>query len=415
MEVATKLKNGISRQLSAGASLSKAAGMQLWRQASALGLARQASANRFIYGRQSSLDPNRREPDPGGSTGSTGSQLSVPENLDSTMQLLFVASHGDIEGVEELLKEGIDVNSIDLDGRTALHIASCEGHLEVVKLLLWWRANINARDRWGSTPAADAKYYGNTEVYDLLRSRGAKVPKTIGKTPMSVANPQDVPEYELNPLHLEFRRNDELSKGNHVAKWNGTKVCVKILDKDALSDPESMGINYLHESKPDPIIHSNLCPKNIFRDNTNRLKVAGFGLMKMTKVSEDEYRFANPVEFSDNSYVAPEVYKNEVFDRGVDAFSFGLILYEMIEGAQAFYPKGAHEVVKMICLEGQRPPFKNKMKSYLSDSKELIQECWDPRPASRPTFSEIISRLSKMDSICVKQSRWKDNFKLPWK
>ncbi|KAJ4790461.1 Integrin-linked protein kinase family [Rhynchospora pubera] len=468
MEVATKLKNGISRQLSAGASLSKAAGMQLWRQASALGLARQASANRFMYGRQSSLDPNRREPDPGGSTGSTGSQLSVPENLDSTMQLLFVASHGDIEGVEELLKEGIDVNSIDLDGRTALHIASCEGHLEVVKLLLWWRANINARDRWGSTPAADAKYYGNTEIYDLLRSRGAKVPKTIGKTPMSVANPQDVPEYELNPLHLEFKRNDELSKGYHVAKWNGTKVCVKILDKDAVSDPESinafrheltilekarhpnlvqfvgaitqhvpmmivsdyhpkgdlgsylqkkgrLGINYLHESKPDPIIHSNLCPKNIFRDNTNRLKVAGFGLIKMTKVSEDEYRFANTVEFSDNSYVAPEVYKNDVFGRGVDAFSFGLILYEMIEGAPAFYPKGAHEVVKMICLEGQRPPFKNKMKSYLSDSKELIQECWDPRPASRPTFSEIIARLSKMDSICVKQSRWKDNFKLPWK
>jgi ankyrin repeat protein len=53
--------------------------------------------------------------------------------------------------VEELLKEGVDVNSIDLDGRTAMHIAACEGHLEVVKLLLQWRANVNARDRWGST------------------------------------------------------------------------------------------------------------------------------------------------------------------------------------------------------------------------------------------------------------------------
>lgn len=99
MEVATKLKKEISRQLSAGTSLSKSAGMQLWRQASALGLARQASANRFAYGRQSSLDPNRREPDPGGSSGSTGSHLAVPENLDSTMQLLFMASRGDTEGV----------------------------------------------------------------------------------------------------------------------------------------------------------------------------------------------------------------------------------------------------------------------------------------------------------------------------
>jgi hypothetical protein len=98
MEVATKLKKGIARQLSAGASLSKAARMQLWRQASALGLARQVSTSRFAYGRQSSLDPNRCEPDPGDNA-STGSHLSVPENLDATMQLLFMASRGDTEGV----------------------------------------------------------------------------------------------------------------------------------------------------------------------------------------------------------------------------------------------------------------------------------------------------------------------------
>lgn len=53
--------------------------------------------------------------------------------------------------MDELLKEGVDVNSIDLDGRTAMHIAACEGHLEVAKLLLRRRANVNARDRWGST------------------------------------------------------------------------------------------------------------------------------------------------------------------------------------------------------------------------------------------------------------------------
>lgn len=50
-----------------------------------------------------------------------------------------------------MLDEGIDVNSIDLDGRTGLHIAACEGHVEVVKLLLQRKANIDARDRWGST------------------------------------------------------------------------------------------------------------------------------------------------------------------------------------------------------------------------------------------------------------------------
>ncbi|RRT49274.1 hypothetical protein BHE74_00015560 [Ensete ventricosum] len=100
---------------------------------------------RFSFGRQSSLDPNRRSSSP------AREELTVPENLDSTMQLLFLASRGDFKGMEELLRCGVDVNSIDLDGRTALHIAACEGHVNVVKLLLSWRVNVDARDRWGST------------------------------------------------------------------------------------------------------------------------------------------------------------------------------------------------------------------------------------------------------------------------
>lgn len=102
---------------------------------------------RFAFGRQSSLDPNRRLR----SRSPVNEGLGVPDNLDNTMQLLFMASQGDAKAVEGLLKDGVDVNSIDLDGRTALHIAACEGHVAVAKLLLSWKANVDARDRWGST------------------------------------------------------------------------------------------------------------------------------------------------------------------------------------------------------------------------------------------------------------------------
>ncbi|XP_020107154.1 serine/threonine-protein kinase STY17-like isoform X2 [Ananas comosus] len=472
MEVAAKLRRGISRQFSMGSSAIRRDGGG----GGLLGFRRQASA-RFAFGRQSSLDPNRRSPV------REAAELAVPENLDATMQLLFLACRGDTKGVEDLLKDGVDVNSIDLDGRTALHIAACEGHADVVRLLLSYRANIDARDRWGSTAAADAKYYGHVEVYNLLRSRGAKAPKTR-KTPMTVSNPRDVPEYELNPLELEFRRGEELSKGMYqVAKWNGTKVSVKILDKEAYSDPDSInafkneltllekvrhpnvvqfvgavtqnipmmivseylqngdlgsylqrkgridtykalkfaldiarGMNYLHECKPDPIIHCNLKPKNIFRDDGGgRLKVAGFGLISIQKMSTDKFKSAHPITPDDSVYVAPEIYKNEIFDRGVDSFSFGLILYEMIEGTPPFHPKSPEDAAKMICLEGLRPQLKNKSKSYFPELKELIEECWNPQPEVRPTFAEIIIRLKKIHANSSKQSRWRDNFKLPWK
>jgi ankyrin repeat protein len=139
--IAAQLKRGISRQFSSG-SLRKTLSRQFTRQAS---LDPRRNNLRFSFGRQSSLDPIRRSP------GQGEAELTVPENLDSTMQLLFMACRGDVKGVEDLLNEGIDVNSIDLDGRTALHIAACEGHVQVAKLLLSRKANLDARDRWGST------------------------------------------------------------------------------------------------------------------------------------------------------------------------------------------------------------------------------------------------------------------------
>ncbi|RWR96741.1 dual specificity protein kinase shkC [Cinnamomum micranthum f. kanehirae] len=443
MEIAAQLKRGISRQFSTG-SLRLSGKLSFNRQSS---MDPRRNALRFSFGRQSSLDPIRRSPG--------REELTVPENLDMTMQLLFMACRGDVKGVEDLLNEGVDVNSIDLDGRTALHIAACEGHVEVVKLLLIRKANIDARDRWGSTAAADAKYYGNDEVYNILKARGAKVPKTR-KTPMVVSNPREVPEYEINPLELQLRRADGITKGAYqVAKWNGTKVSVKILDKDFYTDPESInafkheltllekgdlgnylqkkgrlqaskvlrfaldiarGMNCLHECKPDPIIHCDLRPKNILLDNGGLLKVAGFGLIELSKISQKKVKLAQSrTQFDSNLYVAPEVYKDQIFEKSVDTFSFGLVLYEMIEGAPPFHPKSAEDVAKMICLEGMRPPLKLKSKSYPSELKELVEECWNSDASLRPTFKEIIVRLDKIVANCSKQGWWKETFKLPWK
>ncbi|CAN1862098.1 Integrin-linked protein kinase 1 [Linum perenne] len=436
--LATQLKRGISRQFSTG-SLRRTLSRQLTRQSS---LEPRRNNLRFSFGRQSSLDPIRRNP-----ATLKEELLAVPENLDCTMQLLFMASRGDADGVDDLLNEGIDVNSIDLDGRTALHIAACEGHADVVKLLLSRKANIDARDRWGSTACVDAKFYGNVEIYNILKSRGAKVPKTR-KTPMAVANPRDVPEYELNPLELQVRRSDGITKGTYqVAKWNGTKVAVKILDKDCYSDPESISA-FKHElTLLEKVRHPNVVQfvgavtqnipmmivveyqprgdlgsylqkkgaRNIMLDSGGQLKVAGFGLIKLSQISMDKAKVTPGTSLDrSNVYMAPEVYKDEIFDRTVDAYSYGVILYEMIEGVPPFHPKSAEEAMKLMGTEKMRPAFKVKSRHYPPDMKELIDECWHPEPVARPTFSEIIVRLDRIVSHCSKHGWWKDTFKLPW-
>ncbi|KAK8684788.1 hypothetical protein V6N13_040804 [Hibiscus sabdariffa] len=436
-----QLKRGFSRQFSRQSSMDP-----------------RRNSQRFSFGRQSSMDPIRRTPSMEG--------LAVPGNLDSTMQLLFRACRGDVQGLEELLDEGIDVDSIDLDGRTALHIAACEGHLEVVELLLRRDANIDARDHWGSTAAADAKYYGNLDVYNLLKACGASIPKTR-KTPMTVSNPGDVPEYELNPAELQIRRSDGIKTGSYqVAKWNGTKVSVKILDKNSYLDHETINA-FKHElTLLEKVRHPNLVQfvgavtqnipmmivseyhpngdlgcylhkkgrlsphkalnfaldiarhvlvfraRNVLMDSGGQLKVSGFGLLRLSNISHDKAKLAKDHIDPSNMYMAPEVYKNLIVDRSVDVYSFGVMLYEMIEGATPFHSMPAEEAVKLMCLEGKRPTFKTRLRSYPPDLKELIEECWDQEPLVRPIFSEIIVRLDRIVASCSKHGWLKDTFKL---
>lgn len=42
----------------------------------------------------------------------------------------------------------------------------------------------------------------------------------------------------------------------------------------------------------------------------------------------------------------------------------------MIEGVQPFHPMSPEEAAQIMCLEGKRPPFKIKAKSYPPDVKE---------------------------------------------
>jgi ankyrin repeat protein len=148
------MRVALQRQVSSG-SLKHGPAGELRRQSSMESSPRAGrAASRFLFGRQSSMDPNRRRgrsQSPVSAAAADPQELTVPDNLDATMQLLFLACHGDASGVESLLRGGVDVNSINLDGRTALHIAACEGQRDVVDVLLDWQANIDARDRWGST------------------------------------------------------------------------------------------------------------------------------------------------------------------------------------------------------------------------------------------------------------------------
>lgn len=102
----------------------------------------------FSIGKLSSLAPEKiLEP----SVHSEEEVLEDGEEIDGGVRLMYLSNEGDIEGIKELLDSGIDANYRDIDDRTALHVASCQGLKDVVELLLEWEAEVDPKDRWGST------------------------------------------------------------------------------------------------------------------------------------------------------------------------------------------------------------------------------------------------------------------------
>lgn len=76
-----------------------------------------------------------------------------------------------------LIERGVQVDSRDGSGMSALHFAARNGAIEVIKLLLDAKANVDGKSGLGQTPLHMASVYGQMEAVSLLLMRGSDVSK----------------------------------------------------------------------------------------------------------------------------------------------------------------------------------------------------------------------------------------------
>lgn len=83
------------------------------------------------------------------------------------------AEKGDYEGILSVVDTGIDLDTRNCDGDTALILASRGGHIEIAELLLARGADPNLQDKFGYTALMSASYRGYAEIVGMLLKRGA--------------------------------------------------------------------------------------------------------------------------------------------------------------------------------------------------------------------------------------------------
>ncbi|EAX93924.1 ankyrin repeat protein, putative [Trichomonas vaginalis G3] len=137
---------------------------------------------------------------------------------------------------EYFLLNGANINAKNIDGKTALHIATSKinNNKEIVELLLSHGANINEKDNYGATALHKAGYNNNKEIVELLLSNGANIDEknSFGRTTLHNAacyNCQEIAKLLLSHgANINARDNDGRTP-LHYATDSNRKEFVKLL------------------------------------------------------------------------------------------------------------------------------------------------------------------------------------------
>ncbi|KAL5195634.1 Serine/threonine-protein kinase EDR1 [Glycine soja] len=160
----------------------------------------------------------------------------------------------------------------------------------------------------------------------------------------------------------------------------------------------AFGMEYLHLKN---IVHFDLKCDNLLV-NLGDLerpvcKVGDFGLsrIKRNTLVSGGVRGTLP-------WMAPELLDGNScrVSEKVDIFSFGIAMWEILTGEEPYSNMHCGAIIGGIVNNTLRPPIPKRCDS---EWKKLMEECWSPDPAARPTFTEITNRLRSMSDSLPKK------------
>ncbi|KAI1466993.1 Pkinase-domain-containing protein [Daldinia caldariorum] len=160
----------------------------------------------------------------------------------------------------------------------------------------------------------------------------------------------------------------------------------------------TLALEYLHDRH---IIYRDLKPENLLLDRHGHLKITDFGFAK--KVPDKTWTLCGTPD-----YLAPEVVSNKGYNKSVDWWSLGILIYEMLCGYTPFWDSGSPMKIYENILKG-----KVKYPAYIHpDAQNLLERLITPDLTKRlgnlyggpqdvknhPWFSEVTwDRLSRKD------------------
>ncbi|TWW60438.1 Ankyrin-1 [Takifugu flavidus] len=177
------------------------------------------------------------------------SSTFASREADAGNSFLRAARSGNLDKALDHIKNGIDINTANQKGNTALHIAALAGQEQVVTELVNYGANVNAQSQKGFTPLYMAAQENHLEVVKFLLENGANqsIPTEDGFTPLAVALQQGHENVVALLINYGTKGKVRLPALHIAARNDDTRTAAVLLQNDPNPDVLSKtGFTPLH-------------------------------------------------------------------------------------------------------------------------------------------------------------------------
>lgn len=171
-------------------------------------------------------------------TSKNGNKPSPPKIRFSDKTLFLAAcANNDIEECKRLLKTGIDINVVNVDGMTGLHQACIDDNIEMVNFLIENGADINACDNDGWTPLHATASCGHLAIAEILLDAGADptIVNNDGELACDIADTEEVEELIQRKLVSmgyndldDLRQIELITMRKDIETWKSTGILGEI-------------------------------------------------------------------------------------------------------------------------------------------------------------------------------------------
>ncbi|KAL2348464.1 hypothetical protein Fmac_002464 [Flemingia macrophylla] len=169
------------------------------------------------------------------------------------------------------------------------------------------------------------------------------------------------------------------------------------------------GLDYLHSFTSPPHIHKDIQSSNILLDNDFRGKVANLNLARCLEGAEDQFPATRHI-VGTRGYMAPEYLENGLVSTKLDVYAFGVLMLEMVTGKEvaANLTEDETNLSQVLSAILGEESGQERLKDFVDPSLrencppelamfviQMIDECINRDPASRPSVHDMVQSLSR--------------------